>query len=306
MAKPPVLIVGAGPTGLVLALNLARRGVPFRLISDADGPGEHSRAMVVQARTLEFYDQLGFAEDVIRQGITAGAAHLREVSGDGRSREVATVSFADLGKGLSPYPFALAYPQDDHERFLACKLQEAGGRIEWRSRLLGFTQDATGVRATVESEGDAAEIEAAYICGCDGAHSTVRESLGIGFPGGTYDQLFYVADVKIAGGFERDLFIHLGGHILALMFPVRSTGQQRLIGLVPPELSAHEDLTFEDIRAQVERLMKIEVTDVHWFSTYRVHHRVAERFRARRAFLLGDAAHIHSPAGGQGYEHGNR
>ena len=221
MANARVLIVGAGPTGLTLGLSLVRRGVPFRLISAAEGPGEHSRAMVVQARTLEFYDQFGFADDVIRQGVPVGEAHLRESDKNGRSREVVRVSFRDLGEGLSPYPFPLAYPQDDHERFLADKLKEAGGEIEWRSRLTGFTQDADKVGASVLHDDRAEEIETEYICGCDGAHSVVRESLGVGFPGGTYDQLFYVADVKIAGGLRRDLYINLGEHILTLMFPVR-------------------------------------------------------------------------------------
>jgi 2-polyprenyl-6-methoxyphenol hydroxylase-like FAD-dependent oxidoreductase len=304
MTNARVLIVGGGPTGLNLALGLARRGVPFRLISEAEGPGEHSRAMVVQARTLEFYDQFGFADELVRQGIPAGEAHLREGGENGRSREVVSVSFRDLGDGLSPYPFPLAYPQDDHERFLVGKLTEAGAAIEWRSRLTAFSQDVDKVRATVLHDGRAEDTEAEYICGCDGAHSCVRETLGVGFPGGTYEQLFYVADVKIAAGFNRDLYINLGEHILTLMFPVRSSGMQRLIGLVPPELSQHEDLNFDDIRDHQERLLDVKVTEVNWFSTYRVHHRVASRFRVGRAFLLGDAGHIHSPAGGQGMNTG--
>jgi hypothetical protein len=126
----------------------------------------------------------------------------------------------------------------------------------------------------------------------------------LGFPGGTYDQLFYVADVKIDRGFVRDLWICLGEHMLSLMFPVRASGMQRLIGLVPPELSNRESLSFEDIRNQVEPLLDIKVTEVNWFSIYRVHHRIAGKFRVGRAFLVGDAAHIHSPAGGQGMNTG--
>lgn len=110
--SPPVLIVGAGPTGLNLALSLARRGERFRIISEANGPGEHSRAMVVQARTLEFYGQFGFADEVIAQGVIAESAHIREGGDDVSAHEVTTFSFRDLGDGISPYPFALAYPQE--------------------------------------------------------------------------------------------------------------------------------------------------------------------------------------------------
>jgi 2-polyprenyl-6-methoxyphenol hydroxylase-like FAD-dependent oxidoreductase len=258
--------------------------------------------MVVHARTLEFYRQFGFGDQVVAAGIKAERIHLRR-GGDGG--EVMSVSFADLGEGISPYPFALAYPQDDHERFLVDKLAEAGCTVEWSTKLTGFTQVDNGPRAVLaKSDGSSETCEAAYLCGCDGAHSRVRNVLGLGFPGGTYDQLFYVADALIAGGFQRDLVVNLGEHILTLVLPVRSRGVQRLIGLVPPELSHRTDLTFDDIRNEVERLADIEVTGVNWFSTYRVHHRVAEHFRAGRAFILGDAAHVHSPAGGQGMNTG--
>jgi 2-polyprenyl-6-methoxyphenol hydroxylase-like FAD-dependent oxidoreductase len=190
MAERPtsVLIVGAGPTGLNLALSLARRGVLFRIISDAGGPGEHSRALAVQARTLEFYGQFGFADEVVAQGVVVDSVHIRE-SGDvdDSAHEVTTVSFKDLGDGISPYPFALAYPQDDHERFLIGKLKEVGIDIEWQSELIGFTEENGGVRSTISRNGRTQEIRVEYICGCDGAHSCVRETLNIGFPGGTYD-----------------------------------------------------------------------------------------------------------------------
>ena len=300
MPESPVLIVGAGPTGLNLALAFARRNVAHRIISEANGPGEQSRAMVVQARTLEFYGQYGFADEAIRQGVIIKTAHVQKPGG----HEAASVSFEDLGDGISPYPFALAWAQDDHERFLVKQLESLGTRIEWGTKLTHFEESLQGINATIDQNGRIGNIKAAWICGCDGARSCVRETLGLGFPGGTYDQIFYVTDVKIARGFDRDLHFSLGEHILSLMFPVRSSGMQRLIGLVPPALAQKQNLTFEDIRASVEPLLDIKVTEVNWFSSYRVHHRVAEKFRVGRAFLLGDAGHIHSPVGGQGMNTG--
>jgi 2-polyprenyl-6-methoxyphenol hydroxylase-like FAD-dependent oxidoreductase len=299
-----VLIVGAGPTGLVLALNLARRGVPFRLIHDGAGPGEHSRAMVVQARTLEFYRQFGFAEEMIGEGIVVREVHLRESGRDGRLHEILGLRFSDLGAGISPYPYALTYPQDDHERFLVKQLGDAGASVEWNTRLTHFTPRDDGVDATVIGPNGPETISADYLCGCDGAHSTVRETLGLGFAGLTYDQLFFVCDAKMASSVGQGLYATLGAEALVLMFPVRSTGMHRLIGLVPPGFSETDCVTFGAIRDRVEPLLNAKVAEVNWFATYRVHHRVAERFRSGRVFILGDAAHIHSPAGGQGMNTG--
>jgi 2-polyprenyl-6-methoxyphenol hydroxylase-like FAD-dependent oxidoreductase len=321
LSRPSVLIAGAGPTGLVLALGLARRNVPVRIVDQATGPGEHSRAMVVHARTLEFYRQFGFADEVIDQGIKVLHAHLREGGAGTQGRkvghEVVSVPFGDIGGGLSPYPFPLAYPQDDHQRLLIAKLRDAGVEIEWRTKVTGLAQDEAqdkeGVLVTLEragaEEGKQAEIvRVPYLCGCDGAHSAVREQLRLGFPGGTYPQLYYVIDAKLAGGFERDLVVNLGEKVFTLLLPVRSRGVQRLIGLVPPELAPElnngNEPTFEDLRPHIEKLIDRHVTEVNWLAQYRVHHRVAEHFRVGCVFVLGDAAHVHSPLGGQGMNTG--
>ena len=299
MADTPILIVGAGPTGLVLALRLARHGVPFRIIDRNSGPGQASRAMVVQSRTLEFYDQLGFGDEVVDRGIMVEAGHIRE-----GGREVAKLPLREIGAGMSPFPFVLSYPQDDHERFLVEKLEAAGHKVEWGVALKEFTQDDRQVRAILDTAEGEQVCEAAYLCGCDGAHSPVRHGLGLGFPGGMYDQVFFVADVKIVGDWQRDLFMNLGSRDFALMLPVRSRGMQRLIGTVPAALRDRDGLTFEDIRPAAEPLLGVRVEGVNWFSTYHVSHRVADHFRVGRGFVLGDAAHIHSPAGGQGMNTG--
>jgi 2-polyprenyl-6-methoxyphenol hydroxylase-like FAD-dependent oxidoreductase len=294
-----VLIAGAGPTGLMLALRLARHGVSLRIVDKAAGPGTASRAMAVHARTLEFYRQLGCAEDIVAQGVKIQALHLRD-----RGHEVALLPFKDIGAGLSPYPFVLAYPQDDHERFLVRQLQAMGIEVEWNTAVSTFSQDQRGVHVLLEQAGVERFSDAAYLCGCDGARSRVRDTLQLNFPGGTYEHLYYVADVKTAGPPNNDLIGHIGEHTFALMLPVRSSGMQRLIGILPDTPDGNPDHGFEDVRPIVEPLLGIRVEEVNWFSTYRVHHRVASLFRIGRCFIAGDAAHIHSPAGGQGMNTG--
>src|SRR5579871_3910030 len=161
---PSVMIVGAGPTGLNLALRLARRGVPFQIISNNAGPGEHSRAMVVQARTLEFYDQLGFAQEVVSQGVIAENAHFRSSDEQGHTRDLATFSFKQLGAGISPFPFVLAYGQDDHERFLLKELKKYGCDVKWGTELTGLRQTDWGCEVTVTRDGKTEQSEFDYVC----------------------------------------------------------------------------------------------------------------------------------------------
>lgn len=294
-----ILIAGAGPTGLTLALRLARMGVAFRIIEASSGPGQASRAMVVQARTLEFYQQLGLADELIERGIRIDSIHYSE-----EGRDIASLSWGDAGKDLTPYPFVLSFPQDDHEHFLVEQLKKLGVEVEWGVALQRFEQQAEHVVATLSRGGVEEVCQARYLCGCEGARSVVRKQLQVGFPGGTYNQLFYVADVALEGPASTNVYLHAGKHNMVLMAPVRSSGMQRLIGIVPPELDGHEGLTFEDLRPGAEAMLGVTVGKANWLSTYRVHHRVAEHFRVGRAFLLGDAGHLHSPAGGQGMNTG--
>ena len=297
-----VLIIGAGPTGLVLALWLARRGVRVKIVDKTAEPGTTSRAMAVQSRTLEFYGQLGFADAVIERGRRAIAVNLW-VAGKEEARAV----FGDMGAGISPFPYALIFPQDEHERLLIGLLTEAGVTVERNTELLSFEDTATGVVAGLKRpDGNMETCRAAFIAGCDGAHSIVREILGIGFPGGTYDHLFYVADVEARGALMNgELHVGLDTSDFLAVFPMKGEGHARLIGTVQ-EGAVHQpdDLSWKDVSRGVIAWMRIDVARVNWFSTYRVHHRVADRFRKGRAFLLGDAAHIHSPVGGQGMNTG--
>jgi len=302
MAQTEVLIVGAGPTGLVLALWLAKLGVKIRIIDKTAEPGTTSRALAVQARTLELYQQLDLTEAVIAQGHRVPAVNLW-VKGENAARIV----FENVGSGLTAYPFLHIFPQDQHERLLIERLQAFGVAVERRSELLHFTEQGGRVIARLRrSDGSEEDCETSYIVGCDGARSLVRESLGTGFPGGTYRQIFYVADVDASGpALNGELHIDLDEADFLGVFPLAGQGRARLIGTVRDERSAHpESLKFADVSDRAIRHLKVQVEKVNWFSTYHVHHRVTQRFRQGRAFLVGDAAHIHSPAGGQGMNTG--
>jgi 2-polyprenyl-6-methoxyphenol hydroxylase-like FAD-dependent oxidoreductase len=297
-----VLIAGAGPTGLVLALWLTSLGVRVRIIDKTAEPGTTSRALAVQARTLELYRQIGLADAVV-----AGGRQIAAINLWASGTQVAHVVIGELGAGISPFPFVLIYPQDAHERLLIDRLAQAGIEVERETSLLSFEETDGRVHARLDhADGTIASCDAAYIAGCDGAHSRVREGLGIGFPGGTYDRLFYVADVDARGPvMNGELHVALDTQDFLALFPLKQEGRVRLVGTVRDEAGhASEQVSWQDVHTRVIDWMRLDVTHVHWLSTYRVHHRVADRFRTGRAFLLGDAAHIHSPVGGQGMNTG--
>ncbi|GGF10976.1 oxygenase [Aliidongia dinghuensis] len=301
MKRSDVLIVGAGPTGLVLALWLTKLGVRVRIVDKTDAPGTTSRALAVQARTLELYRQLDLGDAVFQRAHKTPAVNLWV-----RGARAARVPFEKVGADLTPYPFLLIFPQDEHERLLVERLAAQGVTVERGTTLVHFEARNGTVDARLRHADGGEEVcKASYLAGCDGARSLVRETLGVGFPGGTYRQLFYVADIEAGGpALNGELHIDLDEADFLAVFPL-AAGRARLIGTVRDERADDPAaLRFEDVSDRAIRHMKVDVHRVNWFSTYHVHHRVAEHFRKGRAFLLGDAAHIHSPAGGQGMNTG--
>jgi 2-polyprenyl-6-methoxyphenol hydroxylase-like FAD-dependent oxidoreductase len=302
MSDPNVLIVGAGPTGLVLALWLTKQGVPVRIVDETTEPGTTSRALAVHARTLELYEQLDLAEPIVAKGYTVPGFRLW-LGG----QEAARVPFEQIVSDLTPYGFLHIFPQDEHERLLIERLEQLRVQVERSTELLSYTDEGECISARLRGpDGADSTTRAAYIAGCDGARSKVREVMGTGFPGATYPQIFYVADVTGEGPpVNGDLNGDLDESDFLAIFPLADKGRVRLIGAIKPGRAKDPDkLTFDDISDRATQNLKLKVDKVNWFSVYHVHHRVTDRFRQGRAFVLGDAAHIHTPVGGQGMNTG--
>lgn len=294
-----LLIAGAGPVGLSLAITCRRFGVPVRIVDRAPGPSQVSKALAVWSGTLEAFDAMGMMPGFLDEGV-----RLHALSAGTGSRELASLK---VGGGIdSPYPFPLLLPQSRTERLLGHHLASLGTEVERNVELVASSQDADGVAATLRhADGREEQVRARYLVGCDGARSTVRHSLGIEFEGYTEPQVFLLADARIDGGNLDPASIYLwwqNGGTVAL-FPVEN-GIWRIFTARPG--GGDQPATLEEIQTMVDRHGRsgLRLYDATWLSVFRTNERVAARFRDGRCFIAGDAAHIHSPAGGQGMNTG--
>jgi 2-polyprenyl-6-methoxyphenol hydroxylase-like FAD-dependent oxidoreductase len=298
-----VLIVGAGPTGLMLANQLARRGVRALIIDRHAGPARETRALGVQARTLEIYAQLGIVARALELGKRGAGANIWA-----QGRWVAHVPLSDAGDGVTPYPYILVLGQDDNELIMGERLSDLGMSVQWSTELTALQQHPDHIAATLKQpDGSMRTITATWVAGCDGARSTVREACGITFPGAPYEHVFFVADTEATGSMVPDqVNVYLWRDGFHLFFPMLGKDHWRLVGILPKGLRGKEDVDFDAVIPSLsqEAGSGLSFKQCMWFSTYRIHHRSAERFRDRRCFLLGDAAHIHSPVGAQGMNTG--
>jgi 2-polyprenyl-6-methoxyphenol hydroxylase-like FAD-dependent oxidoreductase len=285
-----VLVVGAGPTGLALAASLVNRGVATTVVDRKAADANTSRAAVVNARSLEVLESLDVARRLVKEGIQAPVFTIRD-----RQRTLIEIDFSGLP---TAYPYSLMVPQSTTEKLLLDRLVELGGTVIRPKTLASLAQDSDGVTATFD-DGDV--IRARYLVGADGMHSIVREHAGIGFEGGRYEESFVLADVWLSGEVPADevlLFWATAGLTVVAPLP---DGSYRVVA---PVVDAPEEPSAEFVQRLLDErglgAGRMVVEDVVWGSRFRIHHRVADTYRAGRLLLAGDAAHVHSPAGGQG------
>ena len=287
----------------MLANQLGRRGVRAMIIDRHAGPSRETRAIGVQARTLEIYSRLGIIKRALELGQPSTGGNMWA-----EGRKTARVPLTEAGKSETPYPYILILGQDDNERIMGEKLRDWNMSVQWNTELVALDQASDHVTVTLKgSDGATRKMTAAWVAGCDGARSSVRELNGITFAGAPYEHVFFVADTEVTGSMvPNEVNVYLWRQGFHLFFPFRGQDHWRIVGILPPELRNRDGLTFESVVPSLRQEAGAELLfkKCTWFSTYRIHHRRAVRFRDRRCFLLGDAAHIHSPVGAQGMNTG--
>lgn len=285
-----VIVVGAGPVGLTAAIVLTQLGHRVRILDDQAAGANTSRAAVVHSRTLELLEPYGVVPALVDRGIPIPRFTIRD-----RDRALVSVPFAGLP---TAYPYTLMISQADTEKFLLARATELGVVVDRPVTVTAIAQDDDSVTATL-STGE--PISARYLIGADGMHSTVREQAGIGFTGGSYAESFVLADIRSTGGIPRDeVILYFSPAGLAVVAPL--PGDMYRVVAVADDAPHDPDTGFVQrlLDDRGPRAVPAVVTEVVWGSRFRVHHRLADNYRRGRILLAGDAAHVHSPAGGQG------
>lgn len=295
------LVVGAGPVGLTMANELARHGVSCRIIDRATEPSQTSRALAIFPRTLEAFESMGIADRFLAAG-----HRLHGLSLHHRLEQIGRIDFNSLA---SPFPFALGLPQSETERLLSERLNTFGITVKRGIELTSFTQTSDCVQAIVRHiDGHEETIETPWVIGCDGAHSTTRHVLGMDFEGAQYAESFILADVHLESALPRDrVHLFLGDDGVLGIIPFSET-LWRIVANIPPESRDQSlpEVTLAEVQALLDRRgpPQDRASDPVWMSRFHISHRKVRQFRQLRVFLAGDAAHIHSPAGGQGMNTG--
>jgi len=291
-----VLIAGAGPVGLFLANECARRGIRWRLIEERSSQSAHSKALAIFPRTLEIFDMAGVVPPFLEK-----ANRVTEVAVITHGRTLANMRFTPEE---SPYSFVAMVPQNVTENLLLEELRKRGGDVEYGARFVAAEQQNTGVNVTVDRGGQTASLTAAFVVGCDGAHSTVRHTLNVPLEGGEYRDSFMLADVETNDLLPANELQLCPSELGPLAIFPMSLERRRIVATI--EQAQGDAPSLELVRKVVAERAPggLEVRALHWSSYFHIHHRSASRLRRGRFFIAGDAAHIHSPFGGQGMNTG--
>lgn len=302
MSDIDVLIVGAGPTGLALASQLSRYNINFKIIDKNKELTNLSKALIIHSRTLELLEQINVSAELMKNAKKCSGLNI--IIGEDTVKKI---NITDIGENITPYPFLTILPQRDTEKALYDYLLSQNKEVAWKTELVSLFQSKEEVVATLKNEvGEYEVCKAKWVVGTDGAKSVVRHAMNFEFEGGTYEPYFYLMDCTIEGAFEENkINLNFINKNFISFFPFNEPNTYRVLGVLP-DAFMEKEVDFLELKEFIEKntKMPIKISNPTWISMYKLHHRHATAYRKDRVFIAGDAAHIHSPAGGQGMNTG--